>query len=432
MKIAVLGVGYVGLVTSACFAKLGHTVIGADNDEAKIKKLCSGHIPIYEPGLEEVVKEGEKHGRLSFTSNAKEAIKKSDVIFICVGTPPLPDGSADLSAVEKVARWTAEVMTSYKLIIEKSTVPVRTGEWVKRTISKNNKKRVGFDVASNPEFLREGTAIHDFLNPDRIVIGVDSIKAEKIMLELYKDIDAPKLVTNINTAELIKHASNSFLSMKISFINAISRICEKAGADVSKIAEGMGYDKRIARAFLNAGPGFGGFCFPKDVSAFIHIAEQLGYDFHLLKSVENVNEEQKVFVVEKVRTALGHLKGKNIGVLGLAFKPNTDDTRFSPAVDIVKMLLKQGARIKAYDPEGMENAKKSLKGLKTGSDEYDTAKLADALLILTEWEEFKNLDLSRIRKLLKKPIIVDARNLYEPVKMKKAGFKYYSIGRPLN
>ncbi len=429
MKIAVIGVGYVGLVTSACFAKLGHTVIGADNDKKKIKKLNAGGIPIFEPGLEEIVADGRKHGRLTFTANAKEAIRKSDVVFICVGTPPRADGSADLSAVEKVAKWAAEVMTSYKLIIEKSTVPVKTGEWVKRTIRKNIKKNVSFDVASNPEFLREGTAIHDFLNPDRIVFGVDSEKAKKVLLELYKDIDAPKLVTNINTAELIKHASNSFLSMKISFINAISRICEKAGADVTKIAEGMGYDKRIARAFLNAGPGFGGFCFPKDVSAFIHIADQLGYDFHLLKSVEKVNEEQKQFVVEKVKVALGSVRGKRIGVLGLAFKPNTDDTRFSPAVEIVEMLLKQGAEIKAYDPEGMENARKSVKGLKTGSDEYDTVKSADALLILTDWEEFRNLDLARIKKLLKKPVIVDARNLYEPLKMKKEGFKYYSIGR---
>ena len=285
MNIAVIGTGYVGLVTSACFSKLGHTVVGADNDPSKIEKLKKLQMPIYEPGLEELIKENVKHGRISFTSNVSEAINKSTIIFICVGTPPLPDGGADLSAVEKVARLVAEEMTDYKLVIDKSTVPVHTGEWVKKTIETYNKHKVEFDVASNPEFLREGTAIHDFMNPDRIVIGADSEKAKSLLMELYKDIDAIKVVTDINTSELIKHASNSFLAMKISFVNALSRICEKANADVTKIAEGMGYDKRIGRAFLNAGPGFGGFCFPKDVSAFIHIADKLGYDFHLLKSL---------------------------------------------------------------------------------------------------------------------------------------------------
>ena len=421
--IVLVVVGVVVLIVS------GNDVICVDNVVSKVRALKRGRMPIYEPGLQEMVCRNLRTERLVVSTDLRAAVKRSEVIFLAVGTPPKPDGSADLSAVEKVAKWAAEVMTSYKLIIEKSTVPVKTGEWVKRTIRKNIKKNIPFDVASNPEFLREGTAIYDFLNPDRIVFGVDSEKAKKVLLELYKDIDAPKLVTNINTAELIKHASNSFLAMKISFINAISRVCEEAGADVTKIAEGMGYDKRIARAFLNAGPGFGGFCFPKDVSAFIHIADQLGYDFHLLKSVEKVNEEQKLFVVEKVRAALGTVRGKKIGVLGLTFKPNTDDTRFSPALEIVEMLLKQGAKIKAYDPEGMDNAIKSLKSLVTGSDEYDAVKQADALLILTEWEEFRNLDLPRIKKLLKKPVIVDARNLYEPAKMKKAGFKYYSIGR---
>ena len=430
MNIAVVGTGYVGLVTSACFAKLGHTVIGADNDPSKIEKLNKLQMPIYEPGLEELVKENVKHGRITFTSSVAEAIKKSTVIFICVGTPPLADGGADLSAVEKVARLVAEEMTDYKLVIDKSTVPVHTGEWVKKTIQTYNKHKVEFDVASNPEFLREGTAIHDFMNPDRIVIGADSEKAKSLLLELYKDIDAVKVVTDINTSELIKHASNSFLAMKISFANALSRICEKANADVTKIAEGMGYDKRIGRAFLNAGPGFGGFCFPKDVSAFIHIADKLGYDFHLLKSVEKTNDEQKEFIIKKVEEALWVLNGKNLAVLGLAFKPNTDDIRFSPAMDIVTALLKKGVKVTAYDPEAMENAKRVLKDIKYTNDPYETMSGADALLILTDWEDFKNLDLAKVKSLLKAPIIVDARNLYDPKKMKESGFTYKSVGRP--
>jgi len=429
MKISVIGVGYVGLVTSACFAKLGHNVIGADNDEEKIKKLQSLVIPIYEPGLEELVKEGCKNNRLSFTSDIKEAVRNSEIIFICVGTPPMENGEADLSAVEKVARIIAEEMSSYKLVVEKSTVPVHTGERIKKTIKLYNKKNVEFDVASNPEFLREGTAIQDFLNPDRIVIGVDSERSKNILLELYKDIDSPKIVTDINTAELIKHASNSFLAMKISFINAISNICEKAGADVTKIAEGMGYDKRIGRAFLNAGPGYGGFCFPKDLSAFIHIAEKLGYDFHLLKSVERINEEQKKVIVRKIEESLWVLKDKRIGVLGLSFKPNTDDIRFSPAIDIVRELINKGAKICAYDPKALENARKVLKDIIPANDIYEVAKGSDALLLLTDWEEFKKLDLLKIKSLLKTPVFIDARNLYEPVKMKELGFIYKGVGR---
>ena len=431
MNIAVIGTGYVGLVTSACFAKLGHTVVGADNDPSKIEKLKKLQMPIYEPGLEELIKENVKHGRISFTSNVSEAVKKSSIIFICVGTPPLSDGGADLSAVEKVARLIAEEMTDYKLIIDKSTVPVHTGEWVKKTILTYNKHKVDFDVASNPEFLREGTAIYDFMNPDRIVIGIDSEKAKSILLELYKDIDSVKVVTDINTSELIKHASNSFLAMKISFVNALSRICEKANADVTKIAEGMGFDKRIGRAFLNAGPGFGGFCFPKDVSAFIHIADKLGYDFHLLKSVEKTNDEQKEFIVKKVEEALWVLNGKTLAVLGLAFKPNTDDIRFSPAMDIVTELIKKGVKVNTYDPEAMENAKRVLKDIKYCEDPYETMAGADALLILTDWEDFKNLDLKKVSGLLKAPVIIDARNLYDPKKMKEAGFTYKSVGRPM-
>ncbi|MEI7904784.1 MAG: UDP-glucose/GDP-mannose dehydrogenase family protein [Candidatus Firestonebacteria bacterium] len=429
MKIAVVGVGYVGLVASACFAKLRHEVIGVDSDESKIKKLSRNIMPIYEPGLEELVKDGKKHGRLRFTADLSEAVKRSDVIFICVNTPPKRNGGADLSSIERVCAAVAGAMTSYKLIVGKSTVPVKTGEWVRKTIKKFCKPGIEFDVASNPEFLREGTAIQDFLKPDRIVIGVDSEKAKKILLELYKDLEVPKVITDVNTSEMIKHAANSFLAMKISYINALANICEKAGADVNRIAEGMGYDKRIMRSFLNAGPGYGGFCFPKDVLAFIHIAGELGYDFHLLKSVDKINREQKRHVFDIVKKQLKGLKGKKLGVLGIAFKPNTDDIRFSPAVEIIEMFKKAGASVSAFDPEAMENAKETLKGVKLCRDKYSVCKGADALVILTDWEEFKAIDLKRVEKLLKHPVIIDARNLFDPEKMKARGFIYKSIGR---
>ncbi|MEK6646386.1 MAG: UDP-glucose/GDP-mannose dehydrogenase family protein [Candidatus Firestonebacteria bacterium] len=429
MNIAVIGAGYVGLVTAACFAKLGSKVFCIDNDRDKIQKLNKGIIPIFEPGLEELVKQNKKSGRIKFTTSIKDGIKDTDVVFICVGTPPTGDGDSDLSAVENVARVIAREMRGYKLIVGKSTVPVNTGEWIKHTVKLYNNANIEFDVASNPEFLREGTAIYDFLNPDRIVIGVESEKAKKLLLELYKPLDAPKLVTNIATAELIKHAANSFLATKISFINALSVICEKVGADVKQIANGMGYDKRIGRAFLDAGPGFGGACFPKDVSAFIKIAEKLEYDFSLLKDTAKINLEQRNFIVKKIQDALWIAKGKVIGVLGLSFKPNTDDTRGSPAIEIAKKLFDLGAHIKAYDPKAMEKAKIDAPKFQYCKNPYEVAKDSHALVVLTDWDEFKKLDLKKIKKLLKTPILIDARNIYEPKLMNEIGFIYKSVGR---
>jgi len=425
----VIGTGYVGLVTGACLADLGNHVICVDIDKGKINKLKKGVIPIYEPGLEGLVKNNRKESRIEFTTDLKEGVKKSTIIFIAVGTPPRENGEADLTYVENVSLQIARHMTSYKLIVEKSTVPVETGEWVKHTVKINNRHKVQFDVASNPEFLREGSAIEDFMRPDRIVIGVESKKARDLLTELYRPLNAPIVVTDIKSAEIIKHASNSFLAAKISFINAISNICERAGADVEKVAEGMGLDRRIGKSFLNAGAGFGGFCFPKDLSAFIMIAQKLGYDFGLLKEVEKINESQKKALIKKIEDNLWIVKGKTIGVLGLSFKPNTDDIRFAPSLDIVDALLKEGAKIKAFDPQAMEKAKKILKGVKFCEDAYETAKGADCLVVITEWNEFKELNFKKIKKMLKQPLVVDGRNIYDPAVMKKMGFKYICMGR---
>jgi len=429
MKIAVIGAGYVGLTSGTCFAELGNDVICVDIDKEKIDMLNNNKIPIYEPGLKELVERNMKEGRLKFTTNIKEAVRNSEIIFICVGTPPKNNGEADLSYVEDVARQIAEHMESYKVIVEKSTVPVETGEKVAETIKLNNKHNAEFDVVSNPEFLREGSAVNDTFNPDRIVIGTDSKKAADMMERLYEPIKAPLIVTDIRSAEIIKHASNSFLATKISFINAIANICEKTGADIEKVAEGMGYDKRIGKAFLNAGIGYGGFCFPKDSAAFISIAEKYGYDFKLLKEVQEINERQKEFFIKKIEKALWNLKDKEIGILGLAFKPNTDDMRFAPSIDIISYLQKEGAKIKAYDPEAVENAKKLLKDVEYCKDPYEAAESADALLVLTEWNEFKELDLDKIKDLMKSKLIIDGRNIYNPEEMKKLSFKYISMGR---
>jgi len=429
MKIAVIGAGYVGLTSGTCFAELGNDVICVDIDKEKIDMLNNGKIPIYEPGLKELIDRNRKENRLRFTTDIKEAIKDSEIIFICVGTPPKNNGEADLSYVEAVAKEIAEHMESYKVIVEKSTVPVETGEKVAETIKLNNKHNAEFDIVSNPEFLREGSAVNDTFSPDRIVIGTDSKKAADMMRKLYEPIKAPLIVTDIRSAEIIKHASNSFLATKISFINAIANICEKTGADIEKVAEGMGYDKRIGKAFLNAGIGYGGFCFPKDSAAFMRIAEKYGYDFKLLKDVQEINEKQKEFFIKKIEKALWNLKDKKIGILGLAFKPNTDDMRFAPSIDIINYLQKEGAKIKAYDPEAVENAKKLLKDIKYCKDPYEAAESADALLILTEWNEFKELDLDKIKDLMKNKLIIDGRNIYKPEEMKKLGFSYISIGR---
>lgn len=429
MNICVIGTGYVGLVTGTCLADLGNKVICVDVDKEKINKLKKGIMPIYEPGLEELVKNNQKEQRISFTTDLKEGVRKSSIIFIAVGTPPRENGEANLIYVEGVACRIALCMTSYKLIVEKSTVPVETGEWVKHTVKIKNRHKVPFDVASNPEFLREGSALEDFMHPDRIVIGVESKKAKEILTELYRPLNAPIVVTDIKSAEIIKHASNSFLATKISFINAVSNICEKVGADVEKVAEGMGLDKRIGRAFLNAGVGFGGFCFPKDLAAFIRISEKLGYDFGLLKEAEKINEGQKRLLVKKIEENLWIVKGKTIGVLGLSFKPNTDDIRFAPSLDVIQMLLNEGANIKVFDPQAMGRAKKVLKGVKFCKNPYETARAADCLVVMTEWNEFEELDFKKLRRLLRQPLVIDGRNIYEPEVMKKLGFKYICIGR---
>src|SRR6185369_3842281 len=393
MKLTIIGTGYVGLVTGACFAEVGHEVICVDNDSAKVKVLQQGGIPIYEPGLDEVVTKNVSAGRLSFTSNTGEGVEKSDVVFIAVPTPPLPDGSVDLSFIEKVARDIAAAMSSYKIIVDKSTVPVRTGDKVAETIKRYCKGRVDFDVVSNPEFLREGFAVSDLMKPDRIVIGVRSQRPVAAMKEVYAPFKAPVIVTDINSAELIKHASNSFLALKISYINAISVLCEATGANVQEVANGMGMDARIGRRFLDASLGFGGSCFPKDLSAFIKIAEQVGYDFRLLKEVQNINANQMDRFVKKILDTLWVLKDKTIGVLGLAFKQNTDDIRTSPAIELCQRLQKEGARLRVHDPKAMDKARAVLPEAAFVEDMNAVAEGCDALVVATEWDEFKKLDL---------------------------------------
>jgi len=432
MNISIIGSGYVGLVTGACFAELGNKVVCADNDSKKISALKKGIIPIYEPGLGELVKNNARKKRLYFTSSIKDAVEGAEVIFIAVGTPSLENGEADLTGIENVARNIAINMDGYRLIVEKSTVPVETGEWVKQTISTYLKRKIRFDVASNPEFLREGSAISDFMHPDRIVIGVESKKAEEILVNLYKPLNAPILVSNIKSAEIIKHASNAFLATKVSFINAISRICDEVGADVEEVAKGMGLDKRISKDFLRAGIGYGGSCFPKDLDAFITISEKVGYNFQLLKEVRNINDEQRSFILKKMKDSLWIIKDKTIGLLGLSFKPNTDDIRNAPSIEIIRALAAEGARLKVYDPQAMEKAKAALRDLnniKFCKDAYDTSRGCDCLLIVTEWDEFKELDFRNLKKLMKRPFIVDGRNIYESKNLESLGFTYLAVGR---
>ena len=429
MKLTINGTGYVGLVTGACFAEVGHHVLCVDNDAAKIKLLQSGGIPIYEPGLEELVKRNVAAGRLSFTTSIAEGVQKSDVIFIAVPTPPQPDGSVDLSFIERVARDIAAAMTDYKIIADKSTVPVKTGEKVAETIKRYCPAKVEFDVVSNPEFLREGFAVGDLMKPDRVVIGVRSQRPVAAMREIYTPFNAPIVVTDINSAELIKHASNSFLALKISYINAISAICESAGANVQEVAAGMGLDERIGRRFLNAGIGFGGSCFPKDLSAFIKIAEQIGYDFRLLKEVQRINADQMDWFVKKITDTLWVLKDKKIGVLGLAFKQNTDDVRSSPAIDLCQRLQKEGATLRVHDPKAMDKAKAVLANVTYVDDMNAVAEGCDAIVIATEWDEFKKLDLERAHKSLTHPIMFDGRNLFDRAEMERLGWIYKSVGR---
>ncbi|HEX7469894.1 MAG TPA: UDP-glucose/GDP-mannose dehydrogenase family protein [Verrucomicrobiae bacterium] len=429
MKLTIIGTGYVGLVTGTCFAEVGHQVVCVDNDAAKVKMLQAGGLPIYEPGLEELVKKNVAAGRLSFTHSTAEGVKKSDVVFIAVPTPPQADGSVDLSFIERVARDIAGAMTEYKIIVDKSTVPVKTGDKVAETIKRYCQAKVEFDVVSNPEFLREGFAVSDLMKPDRIVIGVRSPRPVEAMKKIYEPFNAPIIVTDINSAELIKHAANSFLALKISYINAIATVCEAAGANVQEVARGIGMDERIGRRFLNAGIGFGGSCFPKDLSAFIKITEQIGYDFKLLKEVQRINESQMERFVKKITDTLWVLKDKKIGVLGLAFKQNTDDVRSSPAIEMCQRLLKEGATLRVHDPKAMDKARALLPDVTYVPDMNAVAEGCDALVVATEWDEFKKLDLGRARKSLTHPIMFDGRNLFDPAEMEKHGWIYKSIGR---
>lgn len=428
-RICIIGTGYVGLVTGACFADVGHKVICVDCDESKVALLKSGGIPIYEPGLEDLVKANVAEGRLSFTASTEEGVQNSDIIFIAVPTPPQPDGSVDLAFIERVAREIAGCMSSYKIVVDKSTVPVKTGQKVAEAITRYCKAKVEFDVVSNPEFLREGFAVEDLMKPDRIVIGVQSQRPVQAMKEVYAPFEAPILVTDINSAELIKHAANSFLALKISYINAISIICEATGANVIEVANGMGMDERIGRRFLDASLGFGGSCFPKDLSAFIKISEQLGYDFKLLKEVQQINAFQMERFVKKITDTLWVLKDKTIGVLGLAFKQNTDDVRLSPAIDLCQRLEKEGAKLRVYDPKAMEKAKTVLPDATYVPEMNFVPEGCDALVIATEWPVFRKLDLERARKVMTCPIMFDGRNLFDPREMEALGWIYKSIGR---
>ncbi len=429
MKLSIIGTGYVGLVTGTCFAEVGHQVICVDNDAAKVKLLQAGGIPIYEPGLEELVNKNVASGRLKFTASTAEGVQNSDVIFIAVPTPPQPDGAVDLSYIERVARDIAAAMTSYKIIVDKSSVPVKTGEKVAETIKRYCAAKVEFDVVSNPEFLREGFAVDDLMKPDRVVIGVSSPRPTAAMKEIYTPFQAPIIVTDINSAELIKHAANSFLALKISYINAVANICEAAGANVQEVAHGIGLDDRIGRRFLNAGIGFGGSCFPKDLSAFIKISEQIGYKFELLKEVQRINADQMDRFVKKITDTLWVLKDKKISVLGLAFKQNTDDVRSSPAIDLCHRLQKEGATLRVHDPKAMAKAKSLLPNVTYVDDMNAVAEGCDALVVATEWDEFKQLDLARAKKALTHPIMFDGRNLFDPAEMEKLGWIYKSVGR---
>ncbi len=433
MKLCIIGSGYVGLVSGACFAEVGHHVVCVDNNEKKVAQLLKGEVPIYEPGLEELLHRNVAAGRLSFTTSTEEGVDKSEVVFIAVPTPPQPDGSVDLSYIEKVAREIAAVLKpgQYRVIVDKSTVPVKTGEKVADTIRRYNKGGAEFDVVSNPEFLREGCAVPDLMKPDRIVIGGNSERAVALMQKIYEPFMAPVLVTDINSAELIKHAANSFLALKISYINAVARICEASGADVEKVADGIGSDKRIGRNFLNAGIGYGGSCFPKDIAAFIAISEDLGVPFTLLKEVEKINRTQRERFIAKIREALWVLKDKKIAVWGLTFKPDTDDVRSSVAVQVVQDLVAEGADVIAYDPKGTEKAIEFqlIQGARTAKSPLEAAKGAEALVIATEWNEFTAVDLAELKKTMHTPLIFDGRNLLDPDTVRNAGFQYTSIGR---
>jgi UDPglucose 6-dehydrogenase len=434
VNICVVGVGYVGLVTGACFSEFGLRVTCVDSDGAKIEMLKQGKIPIYEPGLTELVQKNMKEGRISFTTDIKAGVGNALAVFIAVGTPPDEQGRADLRYVEEVARSIGQTMNGYKVVVTKSTVPVGTGKLVERTIKENQSEPCPFDVVSNPEFLREGSAIEDFMRPNRVVIGAESQQAVAILKDLYNPlylIETPFVITDVATAEMIKYASNAFLATKISFINEMANICERVGADVHQVARGMGLDQRIGSKFLHPGPGFGGSCFPKDTRAISQIARAHGYEFRIVDAVIKVNEERADVMIEKVVAALdGDVKGKVVAMLGLAFKPNTDDMRESPTLPIIRGLQDQGARFQVYDPAGMEHAKEYLQDVDYKTDAYDAAKGADVLVLATEWNRFRNIDWDRMKQLLKGLVVVDLRNIYDPERMRASGFTYISVGRP--
>jgi UDPglucose 6-dehydrogenase len=432
MHIAVIGTGYVGLVTGACFAEFGVDVTCVDVDTTKIEKLNNGIIPIYEPGLDQIVEKNVKAGRLHFTTDIGSAVAGAQVVFLAVGTPPKDDGSPDMSYYQQAAKDVAAAMNGYKVLVTKSTVPIGTGKWLREFVKENLKAPTEFGVASNPEFLREGAAIDDFMRPDRVVIGSNEDEAIEVMKELYRPlylIETPIVITSLEAAELIKYAANAFLATKITFINEVANLCDAIGCDVHDVARGMGMDNRIGRKFLHPGPGYGGSCFPKDTRALTTVADQFGVETRIVDAVIEANQRQRDAMIPKIENLVGDLKGKKIGVLGLSFKPETDDMRESPAIEIVHTLIERGATVRAFDPVAMEEAKHFLNGIEYASDEYDAINGADALVIITEWNQFRALDMEKVKQLLKAPKIADLRNIYEPSDMRELGFDYVGVGR---
>ena len=432
MHIAVIGTGYVGLVTGACFAEFGVEVTCVDVDKEKIERLNQGIIPIYEPGLDQVVEKNSKAGRLHFTTDIKSAVEQALVVFLAVGTPPKEDGSPDMSYYRRAAKDIAEAMNGYKVLVTKSTVPVGTGKWLREFVAENQTTKTNFGVASNPEFLREGAAIDDFMRPDRVVVGSNEPDAIAILKDLYRPlylIETPVVITSLEAAELIKYAANAFLATKITFINEIANLCDAIGCDVHDVARGMGMDNRIGRKFLHPGPGYGGSCFPKDTRAFTKVGDKYDVETSVVDAVIKANEFQRQAMIPKIEKLLGDINGKQIGVLGLSFKPETDDMRESPATDIIRELQKRGAKIKAFDPVAMEEARHLLSDIEYATDEYDAIKDADILIIVTEWNQFRALDMVKVKRLLKSPKIADLRNIYEPNDMREMGFEYVGVGR---
>ncbi|MBS1770941.1 MAG: UDP-glucose/GDP-mannose dehydrogenase family protein [Acidobacteria bacterium] len=432
MQIAVIGTGYVGLVSGACFAEFGIDVTCVDVDQAKIDGLNNGVIPIYEPGLDILVKENAKAGRLHFTTDIKTAVESSLVVFLAVGTPPLPDGTPDMSYYRSAAKSVAEALNGYKVLVTKSTVPVGTGEWLRKFVLENSPEGTEFGVASNPEFLREGAAIEDFMRPDRVVIGSNQERAIEVMKELYRPlflIETPIVVTSLEAAELTKYAANAFLATKITFINEIANLCDAIGCDVHDVARGMGMDNRIGRKFLHPGPGYGGSCFPKDTRALTTVADDFGVETRIVDAVIDANERQRDAMLAKIEKLVGDLSGKRVAVLGLSFKPETDDMRESPATDIIKKMVAKGAAVRAFDPVAMDEARHVLPAIEYAADEYSAIEGADALVIVTEWNQFRALNLQKVKELLRSPKIADLRNIYEPATMRAAGFEYVGVGR---